>query len=212
MRVWDERYRRDMRRYNLAVRLIGHEARTSTICIWTGLSEERIRTLYRWYLDVGPATATVRHRGPSPRRISYFFRSPQLRSESAAAAILCRLAGAVPLKPVRDASRSLPSVSCGERVCDAYEGYLRAVSDPQLTLEHFFLLVLALGSGEELALGNCTNCDAAILVDLLGLDRRICDVCRVAGARSAMPDAVAQEVAPAVSAIAPDSDMQRSLF
>jgi hypothetical protein len=37
MRVWGQRYNRDLQRYNLALRMIAHEARTHTICDWTGL-------------------------------------------------------------------------------------------------------------------------------------------------------------------------------
>ena len=53
MRVTDDRYSRDLRRYDLAVRLIRHEARTQTIRQWTGLTDDRIRKLYRSYVRAG---------------------------------------------------------------------------------------------------------------------------------------------------------------
>ena len=43
MRVSDDRYTRDRQKFDLAVRLIRHEARTFTIRQWTGLSDDRIR-------------------------------------------------------------------------------------------------------------------------------------------------------------------------
>ena len=49
MRVSDDRYTRDRERFDLALRLIRHEARTFTIRQWTGLSDDRIRKLYRSY-------------------------------------------------------------------------------------------------------------------------------------------------------------------
>ena len=47
MRITDDRYTRDRLRLDLALRLIRHEARTCTIRDWTGLSDDRIRKLYR---------------------------------------------------------------------------------------------------------------------------------------------------------------------
>ena len=54
MRITDDRYTRDRLRLDLALRLIGHEARTRTIRSWTGLTDDRIRKLYRSYVaDAG---------------------------------------------------------------------------------------------------------------------------------------------------------------
>ena len=50
MRILDNRYSRDLRRHDLALRMIRHELRTATIIAWTGLSETRIRGLYRSYI------------------------------------------------------------------------------------------------------------------------------------------------------------------
>ena len=50
MRVSDDRYTRDRQNFDLALRLIRHEARTFTIRQWTGLSDDRIRKLYRSYV------------------------------------------------------------------------------------------------------------------------------------------------------------------
>ena len=78
MRVSDDRYTRDRQRLDLALRMIHHEARTFTIRQWTGLSDDRIRKLYRSYvLDHGPRSV-CRHRGKSPRQAAFFFRNPDL--------------------------------------------------------------------------------------------------------------------------------------
>jgi hypothetical protein len=46
MRIHDDRYNRDRRRHEVALRFIQHEARTHTIRAWTGLTDDRIRKLY----------------------------------------------------------------------------------------------------------------------------------------------------------------------
>ena len=62
MRVTDDRYSRDRQRFDLAVRMVGHEARTCTIRLWTGLTGDRIRKLIRSYLAAQGVPIT-RHRG-----------------------------------------------------------------------------------------------------------------------------------------------------
>ena len=47
--------RRDRLRLDLALRFMRHEARTHTIRKWTGLTDDRIRKLYRSYLDDAPS-------------------------------------------------------------------------------------------------------------------------------------------------------------
>ena len=71
MRVSDDRYTRDRQRLDLALRLIRHEARTFTIRQWTGLSDDRIRKLYRSYVMNHEARRVLRHRGKSPRRTGW---------------------------------------------------------------------------------------------------------------------------------------------
>src|SRR5262245_61186958 len=96
MRVSDHRYNRDRLRFDLALRMIRHEARTCTIRAWTGLTDDRIRKLYRTYLLNQPATPVRRHRGKSPRRVDYFLRSPELQFESATLASILRMLDLVP--------------------------------------------------------------------------------------------------------------------
>jgi len=50
MHVTDECYKRDCLRLKLALRLIRYEALTHTIRHWTGLSDDRVRKLYRSYI------------------------------------------------------------------------------------------------------------------------------------------------------------------
>ena len=99
MRISDDRYSRDRLRLDLALRFIGHEARTRTIRTWTGLTDDRIRKLYRSYFDRSGATGISRPRGRSPGLASFFIRSPRLKQEAAVLASLCSLLGALPPRP-----------------------------------------------------------------------------------------------------------------
>jgi hypothetical protein len=83
MRISDDRYSRDRLRLDLALRFIHHEARTHTIRAWTGLTDDRIRKLYRTYLQEAGGSGVTRHRGKSPRQAAFFTRSLRMRREAA---------------------------------------------------------------------------------------------------------------------------------
>src|SRR5208337_4906146 len=93
MRVSDDRYTRDRQRLDLALRLIRHEARTFTIRQWTGLSDDRIRKLYRSYCQDLKAGRVLRHRGKSPRQAAFFFRNPEVTFQAAQLASLYLIYG-----------------------------------------------------------------------------------------------------------------------
>lgn len=174
----DDRYAREARRRELAIRLIRLEARTSTVCRWSGVSRQKVRTLQRSIVTTSTEHAPKRRRGPAPHGIDMFFRAAWIRAEASAAAVLCRVCGAI---PDRNGTllKSVPTVDRGERLCEAYETYLDLVSPARLTFEHFVLLVDALEAGETLALESCMGCGAALLVEPATMARRRCECCRV---------------------------------
>ena len=100
MRVLDDRYSRDWGRLNLALRFLMHEARTRTICMWTGLTQDRIRSLYRDYMN-GAGNRIPRHRGKSPQTVAFFTRSLRVQQETAVLASLLCLNGVVPTLGLR---------------------------------------------------------------------------------------------------------------
>lgn len=178
MRVSDHHYARDLRGINLALRLLGHEARLSTVCAWTGLNEERVRILSRSRRRHQVVKIAGTHRGPSPRRLKPLFASLTLRSEGAAMAGLCRVLSVIPAKPVTHARTRLPSVTNGERLCDAFELFREIVPNARLTLEQAISLIYAVSEGQQCSLDHCTRCPAIILVDHLSLARRLCTHCQ----------------------------------
>src|ERR1700742_2015227 len=95
MRVSDDRYSRDRQKFDLAVRLIRHEARTQTIRTWTGLSDDRIRKLCRSYVSESDQPIS-RPRGKSPQQSAFFSRSTKLKEEASLLASVCSLLGVLP--------------------------------------------------------------------------------------------------------------------
>jgi hypothetical protein len=83
MRIIDCRYDRDRLRLEVAYRLIAHEARTQTIRHCTGLSGDRIRKLYRHYIQGQPGQRVRRRRGKSPRQMTYFRKSVEHELQAA---------------------------------------------------------------------------------------------------------------------------------
>src|SRR5690606_34096669 len=175
MRLHENRYDRDRQRHELALRFIQHEARTRTIRTWTGLSDDRIRKLYRGFLIEGQAP--VRHRGKSPQQTMYFVRTPEMRQETALLASVCYLLGVVPLSHVADATRAIPGMHRGEALCAAFETYRRLVPDSRISFEHAVFLVLALSRGDELRAAPCTDCTGLIVIDRYAPSARRCLAC-----------------------------------
>ncbi len=177
MRISDDRYSRDRQRYDLALRFIQHEARTRTIRVWTGLTDDRIRKLYRSYVAEDLDTPLIRHRGKSPQQTSFFVRTPQMRQESAVLASVCYLLGVMPASQVSDAQRSLPGTQRGEALCEAFETYQRLVPTARISFEHAVFLVTALARGDELRAGPGVDCTGLIVLDRYTPAVRRCLAC-----------------------------------
>jgi len=189
MRIHDDRYSRDQRRHEVALQFIRHEARTRTIRVWTGLSDDRIRKLYRNYTsDIG-GSRPVRHRGKSPQQPAFFTRSTRARQESALLASLCRLIGALPAQAAvtsaavatpggpSEPTRSLAGLNRGELLCQAYESYRALVGAPLISFEHAVFLLNALWRADELVIGACRDCGAVLVIDRWAMRAPRCSVC-----------------------------------
>jgi len=105
MRITDNRYRGELDKFDLAVRLIHHEARTGTIRRFTGFTEDRIRKLYGAYFKTVAGEQVRRRRGKSPRQIARFVNSTRRHTEATACATL--------LKPISDCAQARSSRSSG---------------------------------------------------------------------------------------------------
>jgi len=177
MRISDDRYSRDRQRYDLALRFIQHEARTRTIRIWTGLTDDRIRKLYRSYVAEDCNSQLIRHRGKSPQQTSFFVRTPQIRQEAAVLASVCYLLGVMPTSQLIDVQHGLPGMQRGEALCEAFETYLHLVPVARISFEHAVFLVVALARADELRAGPCVDCSGLILLDRYTPAVRRCLAC-----------------------------------
>jgi Flagellar transcriptional activator (FlhC) len=178
MRVSDDRYTRDRQRLDLALRLIRHEARTFTIRQWTGLSDDRIRKLYRSYVLDHGERRVFRHRGKSPRQAAFFFRSTELNFQAAQLASLFVMYGLVcgtnsGLEP----RFRVGSLESGALLCQAFEAYLELHAPASISFEHAWFLLLALARHDELGMSRCGVCGGMRLRDLLAKRRLACGTC-----------------------------------
>lgn len=180
MRISDDRYRRERARMELALRFLRHEARTQTIRAWTGLSDDRIRKLYRSYL--GHARRQLpRHRGKSPHQVAYFTRSLRLQEESALLASMLSLLGAL---PAAEAAMTpgltpglMPGLTRGELLCQAFEAYRLLLPSAQISFEHAVFLASALGRGDQLRLALCSECGGLLVTERFPLRGVRCPHC-----------------------------------
>ena len=193
MRVSDDRYTRDRERLDLALRLIRHEARTFTIRQWTGLSDDRIRKLYRSYVLASESNPVSRHRGKSPRQSAFFFRSPELSFQASQLASLFIAYGLLYATTLGLESRyRVGSLDSGALLCQAYEAYTELHAPVRISFEHAWFLLMALARREEIGAARCAACGGLRLKDLLAKRRSACANCEPPGA----PLPAAVEAAP----------------
>jgi hypothetical protein len=178
MRVSDDRYTRDRQRLDLALRLIRHEARTFTIRQWTGLSDDRIRKLYKSYCQSGPSAAVTRHRGKSPRQAAFFFRNPEVTFHAAQLAslfLIYELLGAT--GGGVESRYRVGSLESGTLLCQAYEAYTELHPPVNISFEHAWFLLLALARRDEVGMARCEDCGGLRLRDLLARHKQTCGNC-----------------------------------
>jgi len=197
MRISDDRYSRERARMELALRFLHHEARTQTIRAWTGLSDDRIRKLYRSYLSQAQRHLP-RHRGKSPHQVAYFTRSLRLQEETALLASVLSLLGVLPAvvsaAPSAAASdvaphiaaaataapagcASLRGVTRGMLLCQAFEAFRLLLPSAQISFEHAVFLATALARGDQLRLGDCSDCGSLMVTERFPLRNSRCTHC-----------------------------------
>lgn len=199
-----ENTQRDQRRYGLARRLIGHQARTRTISRMTALSRHQLAALRRRW----GVSEESRHRGPPPSSTETFTHSARARTEGALLAVYCRIHNLI---PSREAAGGLLTLEFGERLCQAYEAYRACVPDSTVEFEELLSLVLGLARGDVISLSHCSECQATILIDRLSRRRHKCSSC-VEQELAAAPESLARALVVADGqAVSPDSSQPELL-
>lgn len=186
MKLTDDRYAGERSQFELALRMIRHEARTRTIRECTGLSDDRIRKLYGTYFQNAASRHIKRRRGKSPRQISRFVKNPANQLE--ATTLVALFCSGLLLR--MDERRNVhprwprPDVDYGHRVCRAFETYRLLHKDAKLSFEWAWSLLQTVSRNKELFLSSCIACNTAYVQDSYALDHRVCPSCEIASRKS----------------------------
>ncbi len=185
MRLTDDRYASERSQFELALRMIRHEARTHTIKDCTGLSDDRIRKLYTTYFRDTGNGKVKRRRGKSPQQVGPFVKPPLNQLE---ATPLIALFCASLLLRIDSANRvhacwPRPNVEYGHRVCRAFETYLLLHPRPRLSFERAWSLLQNISKNDELILATCAGCRTTYVQDAYALDHRTCPSCEISQCR-----------------------------
>jgi hypothetical protein len=187
MKLTDNRYASERDQFELALRMIRHEARTRTIKVCTSLSDDRIRKIYATYFRDAGGTAVKRRRGKSPQQVNLFVKSPLNRLQ---ATTLISLFSASLLLRI-DANRRVyaswprPDVEYGHRVCRAFETYTLLHERPRLSFEWAWNLLHNISRNDELFLAVCSRCQGPYVQDSYALDGKKCPSCEMSPLRPA---------------------------
>lgn len=191
MRLTDDRYAAERSQFELALRMIGHEARTRTIRECTALSDDRIRKLYATYF-CGPGMRSVRRRrGKSPRQVGRFVKNPENQLQATVlvtlfcSGLLLRIGSDSKINPCWPR----PDVEFGHRLCRAYETYLVLHDEPTLSFEWAWNLLFSISYNDELYLARCKACNASYVQDSYALDHKTCPTCEIVTERRRRPGA-----------------------
>lgn len=181
MQTDKDRYGNQRRRDELALRMIRHEARSCTIRACTGLSDDRIRRLYKTYTFEQNELPLRRHRGKSPRQLTFFVRNTRAQFESSLLTSAFTAFGLLKtsIGPGAHRSADVGPVEYGYLFCDAYETHQQLLIGSSLSFEHaWFLLQLLTHSGELHAI-RCRHCDSYYLRDRFNVCQHTCPACKL---------------------------------
>ena len=177
MNYMDDPFSRDLRRIEVARRMVLHQVRTQTIVDYTSLTRNRLATLRRRWC----VAESSRRRGPPPRSIAVFLRTPRARSEAAAILSLCIVIDALP-PPLPKDRAAHPSLLVADRLCEAFEAFRTWIPNSTIKFEELLLLANELATGKLIKLSTCRGCKSAILIFRNGIPRGTCSHCDRHGA------------------------------
>jgi hypothetical protein len=185
MRLTDDRYSGERSQFELALRMIRHEARTRTIRECTGLSDDRIRKLYATYFRNSGSSGVKRRRGKSPRQITRYVKNAehQLQATTLVALFCAGLLVRIDSADRVHACWPRPDVEFGHRLCRAYETYQLLHENAKLSFEWVWNLLQCISCNDELYLAHCRACHARYVQDSYALDGKICPACSMEVAR-----------------------------
>ncbi|MFC4309998.1 FlhC family transcriptional regulator [Steroidobacter flavus] len=184
MDLENDSYSNERSRNDLALRMIRHEARTCTIRECTGLTDDRIRRLYRSYAHELSEAPVRRRRGKSPRQVTFFVRNTRAQFESSLLASAFAAFGLLQPANMKPSNESDDPLDYGRRFCDAYETHQQLLNTQTLSFEHAWFLLRLLNRSGDLRAVRCRHCDSYYLKDKFNLCRHTCPTCRLKRART----------------------------
>jgi hypothetical protein len=189
MRLTDNRYSSERSQFELALRMINHEARTRTIRDCTGLSDDRIRKLYTTYFRNTGRDSVKRRRGKSPQQITLFVKNPtnQLEATTLVALFCTSLLLRIDTANKVHTCWPRPDVEYGHRVCRAFETYTLLHPDPRISFEWAWNLLNSIAYNDELFLAECAACRSLYVQDAYALDYKTCPACEIETHRHKRP-------------------------
>ncbi len=179
MRVTDQRYAGELDKFELAMRMIRHEARTGTIRACTGFTEDRVRKLFNSYFVGNEGLTVKRRRGKTPQQIDRFVSNGQRQAEATLLGCLFVYCGATQMDELGGCAQpnGLDPLNIGQRLCQAFETYSSLADEPQLSFEWAWNLYHSLVDSRELFFAQCESCDARYVQDRYALDYQRCPTC-----------------------------------
>jgi len=181
MRITDDRYAGELQKFDLAMRMIRHEARTGTIRACTGFTEDRVRKIYASYFKTRDGVKVKRKRGKSPSQITRFVSSSRRQTEATVLACLFLYFSLVSFDSRGRATRTagIDSIVMGQRLCLAYETYLAIQPEAHLSFEWAWNLYHCLVHSHELYFSWCNECGSPYVQDSYALDYNLCPFCEL---------------------------------
>lgn len=177
MHISNDLYFRDRQRHDLALRMIRHEARTCTIRSCTGLTDDRIRRLYKTFTRHHSHIDVRRRRGKSPRQVAFFTRNIHMQFEASLLNSVFATFGLLQAAGV--AASDDASIEYGESFCDAYEMHRQLLHTTRITFEHAWFLLQLLSRGGTLKNARCRHCGSRYLRDGMNAARISCPFCEL---------------------------------
>lgn len=157
----------------VALRMLKFEARTRTIRLATGLTEEQIRRLYH---RAAIAKTSNRHRGRSPSSVAQFTRNQAAQLESSI------ISGVLITHGLLKGRRPKPWLNLGllyaQMFCAAYAEYRQIASDA-FSFEQAWYFARCLAARGEIYLQHCERCNSFFVRDLSTVLKHQCPVCKL---------------------------------
>jgi len=173
--VTDDRLGGYFRRYQLAIRMMAHGARTQTVIAYSTLTRDQLVTQRRRWGFAPEA----RQRGPAPSAYHLFFSSRRHQGEAALFASLCHIVGAITAELGNKDGRLRTSLENGELLCDALEVFREWAPDADLDFERALQLATGVVKAEDVTLGWCSDCRGAMLFEGCRRTYANCGYCKM---------------------------------